>query len=116
MCVFINYISKAVKTVLKSLQGIQRDIDEVNDGILNNLLNIDPYDIDEQPAIIRHAVADIREEVLDDNGEIKNGATGAYQCRIKNCHRALVQHTNLWKRLYNTLMMLMSTLNGQKKS
>jgi len=107
MCVFINYISKAVKTVLKSLQGIQRDIDEVNDGILNSLLNIDPYDIDEQPAIIRHAVADIREEVLDDNGEIKNGATGAYKCRIKNYHRALVQHTNLWKR---TLMMLMSTL------
>jgi len=101
MCVFINYISKAVKTVLKSLQGVQRDIDEVNDGILNSLLNIDPYDIDEPPAIrYPHAVADIREEVLDDNREIKNGATGAYKCSfIKNCHRALVQHTNLWKRL-----------------
>lgn len=59
--------SKAVKTALKSMQGVQRDIDERNDGILNSLMNIDPNDIDEQPAIIRHAVSDIRDEVLDDN-------------------------------------------------
>jgi hypothetical protein len=94
--------SKAAKTALKSMQGVQRDIDERNDGIMNSLLNIDPRDIDEQPAIIRHAVADIREEVLDDNRDMKVDATGAYKCRVKNCHRditflsleALVQHTN----------------------
>ena len=94
--------SKAVKTALKSMQGVQRDIDERNDGIMNSLLNIDPHDIDEQPAIIRHAVADIREEVLDDNRDIKDDSIGAYKCRVKNCHRditflsleALVQHTN----------------------
>ena len=58
--------------------------------------------IDEQPAIIRHAVADIREEVLDDCREIKDDVPVAYKCRIKNCYRdftfssleALVQHTN----------------------
>ena len=77
--------SKAVKTALKSMQGVQRDIDERNDGLLNSLMNIDPHDIDEQPAIMRQAVADIREGILDDNREIKDDATGAYKCRIKNC-------------------------------
>jgi len=33
--------SKAVKTALKSMQGVQQDIDERNDGIMNSLLNID---------------------------------------------------------------------------
>lgn len=59
--------SKAVKTALKSLQGIQKDIDERNDGFLQNLLNIDPHDIDEQPDIIRHEVEDIRGEVVHEN-------------------------------------------------
>jgi len=94
--------SKAVKTALKSLQSIQRDIDEQNNGILNSLLNIDPDNIDDQPAIIRHAVHDIREEVLQDSRDIRDDVTGAFKCRIKNCHRditflsleALVQHTN----------------------
>jgi len=83
-------------------RSIQRDIDEWNNDILNSLHNIDSYDIDEQPAIIRHAVADIREEVLDDSREIKDDVPVAYKCRIKNCYRdftfssleALVQHTN----------------------
>jgi len=106
--------SKAVKTALKSLQGVQREIDEQNNGILNSLLNIDPNDIDDQPAIIRHAVTDIREEVQQDRRDITDDVGGALKCRIKNCHRDITFY--LWKRLYNTLMMVMPTLNGQKKS
>lgn len=46
--------------------------------------------------------------------KMKDDYSGVYKCRIKNCHRDITFYR--WKRLYNTLMMFILILNGQKMS
>ena len=95
--------AKAVKTACKSMVGNQKEIEDDNEIVINGLLDIDPYDLNDQPCIIRSAVDDIRSELQDNNkGVSDDNSSVAYKCRIKNCHRditylsleELVEHTN----------------------
>ena len=75
--------------------GNQKEIEDDNDIVINGLLDVDPYDLDDQPFIIRSAVDDIRSELIDNNkGASDDNSSVTYKCRIKNCHRDITYSTH----------------------
>ena len=55
----------AVKKVSRNLSGvIDKEIEDTNNDILNDLLQVDIHNIDEQPSLLRKGVVGIREDKL----------------------------------------------------
>jgi len=86
----------AVKKVSRSLSGVNdKETEDCNDTILNDLLEVDVHNIDEQPFILRKGVQDIREDIAS---EVENKLVDSQQqfvlkCGVRNCHRDITYTT-----------------------
>ena len=76
-----------LKKASRNLSSItDKEAEDCNTNILNDLLDVDAYNIDEQPSIVKKGVEDIRNEILKDSNTKPLENQTLYKCKIRNCH------------------------------